>query len=465
MAGVGFQLARMARDGGIGGIVGAAVHGAAISAGPWLITAAAVTLLGQWSRWNLDSDGIALVQTVLVYAFSLSAVIAAPIGILATRLVADALYAKDAARVPGLVGAALAAGGGLALLVGAALFGVVVALPFWTALLAATTFALLTQIWIAAPLLTAVRRYGAVLAAYLSGVAVAALAVLLPDTLAPWQVLLAVAIGLVLTLALLVRILLRRFPAPAFAPSRTLITGRQALLVSGAGLMGVVAIWIDKWMLWFGPESVVVLAPLRLNPVNDLGSFLGLLTIVPGLTLMLIVTETRFDRAFGDLLARCTGTSRLVRIEEARRDLIRTMIDSLRLLVIAQLIVAATAWVLAVPLFEAVDADIRAIFAFRQTAFGAVFHLVAIACTVALAYFNMFGRMLAIWTVFPATSAISTWWLWDAGFGAFGWGYLTGAVMAASVGIALVANASVNLIFMLFVGNNPAVVGPGGRLL
>lgn len=465
MAGVGFQLARMARDGGLGGIVGAAVHGAAISAGPWLITAAAVTLLEQWSRWNLDTAGVALVQTVLVYAFSLSAVIAAPVGILATRLVADALYENAQGRVPGIVGPALAIGGGLALVASAVLFGIVVALPFWTTLLAAMTFALLTQIWIVAPLLTAVRRYGAVIVAYLSGVGVTAAAVLLSRDLAAVQVLLAVAVGLALTLAALVHILLRRFPAPALRPPPTLLDRRQGLLVAGAGLMSVVAIWIDKWILWFGSESVVALEPLRLNPVNDFGTFLGLLTIVPGLTLMLIVTETRFDRAFGDLLARCTGTSRLVRIEDARRDLIRVMIDSLRLLVIAQVIVAAIAWVLAVPLFESIGADIRAIFAFRQTAFGAVFHLVAIACTVALAYFNMFGRMLAIWSVFAATSAVSTLWLWDAGYGAFGWGYLTGAVMAAAVGIAMVANASVNLIFMLFVGNNPAVIGPGGRLL
>ncbi|MES2338061.1 MAG: exopolysaccharide Pel transporter PelG [Pseudomonadota bacterium] len=465
MAGIGFQLARMAREGGVGGIVGAAVHGAAISAGPWLITAAAVTLLEQWSRGHLGGTGVALVQTVLVYAFSLSAVIAAPIGILATRLVADALYAQDPARVPAIVGPAFAIGGGLALIVGAALFGGLVGLPFWTALLAAMIFALLAQIWIAAPLLTAVRRYGAVLAAYLSGVAVTAVAIALPADLDGWQVLLAVALGLVLTLAVLVRILLRRFPALPTPLPPALIAWRQALLVGGAGLMGVVAIWIDKWMLWFGSQSIVALAPLQLNPVNDLGSFLGLLTIVPGLTLMLIVTETRFDRAFGDLLARCTGTSRLTRIDEARGQLIRTMIDSLRLLVIAQMIVAATAWVLAVPFFDLVHGDIRAIFAFRQTAFGAVFHLIAIACTVALAYFNMFGRILAIWSVFAATSAVATWLLWDAGFGVFGWGYLSGAVMAASVGIALVANASVNLIFMLFVGNNPAVVGPGGRLL
>ena len=136
------------------------------------------------------------------------------------------------------------------------------------------------------------RRYGAVLIAYLSGIVLVAAAVVSSGQLAAWQVLLAVAAGLMFTLLLLTRILLRRFPAPALAPPR--VDWRQGALVAGAGLMGVVAIWIDKWMLWFGSDSIVALAPLRLNPVNDLGSFLGLLTIVPGLTLMLIVTETRF---------------------------------------------------------------------------------------------------------------------------------------------------------------------------
>lgn len=464
MAGIGFQLARMARDGGLGGIAGAAAHGAAISAGPWLVTAAGVALLGQWSRGAMDPADGQLVRALLVYAFSLSAVIAAPIGILTTRLVADALFANDGARVPGIVGPAFAIGGVLALVAGFVLFGWLAALPFGQALVAITLFAILTQIWIAAPLLTAMQRYSMVLIAYLAGVVVAAATIALSPERTAGHVLLGVLLGIALTLTLLGRALARRFPGTAVRTTRPLIARRQALLVAAAGLLGVTAIWIDKWLLWFGGSSVVTLAPLRLNPINDLGSFLGLLTLVPGLTLMLIFTETRFDRSFGDLMARCTGTARRSRIEEARGDLARTMLDGLRLLVIAQLIVAALAWVLAVPLFDLIDADIRAIFAFRQTAFGAVFHLVAIACTVALAYFDLFGRILAIWTAFTITSAVSTLLLWDAGVGAFGWGYLSGAIMGAAVGIALVINANVNLMFMLFVGNNPAVVGPRGRL-
>jgi len=465
VAGIGFRLAKMAREGGVGGIVSAAAHGTAISAGPWLVTAASVAVLALWSRTGLSAADATLVNTVLIYAFSLTAVIAAPIGILATRLVADALFANDSARIPGIIGPALGVGGALAMTVGATMFGWIAGLPFAPALISTLLFGALTQIWIAAPLITAAHRYRMVLIGYLAGVAVIAgtIAVLpRPDGV---QVLAAVLAGLSLTLVTLAVVLVRRFPAPARRPGRGLIAPGQAAIVALAGLTSVVAIWIDKWILWFGPRSVEALPGLRLNPINDLGSFLGLLTLVPGLTLMLIVTETRFDRAFSDLMARCTGTSRLGRIDEARSELIGTTVDGLRVLLISQLIVAACAWVLAVPLLDLIGADLRVIFAFRQTAFGAVFHLIAIASTVVLAYFNLFGRIVAVWSAFTLTSAIATLWLWNMDVGAFGWGYLAGAVMGAAIGIAMVANATVNLIFMLFVGNNPAVVGTGGRLL
>lgn len=465
MAGVGFQLARMAREGGVGGIAGAALHGAVISAGPWMVTAAAMTLLGRWSATHLSSADAALVLTVLVYAFSLSALVAAPIGVVATRMVADRLFAEDTAGIPGILVAALAAGGAVALPVGAALFAGAAGLPPLRALTATVALAWLTQIWIAAPLLTALRRYRAVPLAYLGGATLAATVLTFPAGIDGEGVLAAVTMGIGATLGAIVMLLRRSFAGPAALPDADALPPRLALMVAGSGLFGVIAIWADKWLLWFGPGSVVALGALRLNPINDLGSFLGLLTLVPGLTLLLIVSETRFDIAFGDLLKRCTGTSTLARIEEAHEDLVRTMVEGLRLLLLMQAIVAALAWVLALPLLDLIGADLRAIFAFRQTAFGTVFHLVAIAATVVLAYYDLFGRILLTWAAFALGSAVATLGQWDAGFAVFGWGYMCGAVVGAAVGVALAAEATANLVYLLFVGNNPAVVGHAGRIL
>lgn len=465
MAGIGFQLAKTAREGGVGGIVGAAAFGAVISAGPWLITAIAVVMLDGWSVRHLGSRGALTVQTVLVYAFSLSALAAAPIGILATRMAADRIFARDAGGVTGIVIVALAAGGTLALAVGALVFGVFAGLPPVQAAIATVILAWLTQIWIAAPLLTALRRYRAVPLAYLFGIACAAAVLLAVPQAGTTAVLAIIAAGIGLTLAAIVRVLQRHFAAAAVLPPRDAIAPQLAYIVAAAGVAAVAAIWIDKWLLWNGPGSVTAIGQLRLNPINDQGSFLGLLTMVPGLTLILIVAETRFDRVFGNLIARCTGTSTLDRIEEARRDVMASLLDALRLLVLVQALAAALAWVFAVPLFDWIGADVRAIFAFRQTSLGAVFHLVAIGTTVVLAYYDLFGRILVTWSLFAIGSAVATLAQWDQGFAAFGWGYMAGAVVGASVGLALVAEATVNLTYLLFVGNNPSVVGHGGRLL
>ncbi|MGN7161223.1 exopolysaccharide Pel transporter PelG [Sphingomonas sp. SAFR-052] len=465
MAGIGFKLAQVAREGGVGGIVGAAAHGAVISAGPWLLTAVAMGLLEHWAAVHLLPVDSTVVQTVLIYAFSLSALAAAPIGIVAIRMVADRIFARDAAGIPGIVLLALAAGGGIGLAIGAFVFGVLGGLPFAQALTATVALAWLAQVWIAAPMLTALDRYRVVPLAYLAGIGAAAGALWLWPHGELIGVLLVIAGGIGLTLAAILLVLRRHFSGNVVLPPRDAMHPRHAGIIALAGIAGVAAIWIDKWLLWLGPASRAAVGALRLNPINDEGSFLGLLTIVPGLTLLLIVTETRFDRAFGSMLARCTGTSTLERIEEARGEVIAVMGNSLRLLVLVQLLIAAFAWVLAVPLFDAIGADVRAIFAFRQTSAGVVFHLVVIATTVVLAYYDLFGRILFTWASFALASALATWVQFDAGFAAFGWGYMAGAVVGAFVGLALVAEASMDMTYLLFVGNNPAVVGHGGRWL
>ncbi|WP_298091451.1 exopolysaccharide Pel transporter PelG [uncultured Sphingomonas sp.] len=465
MAGIGFQLARTATDGGVGGIVGAAAFGALISAGPWLITAVAMAALNGWSVGHLLRADAVIVHTVLIYGFSLSALAAAPIGILATRMAADRIFARDAAGVTGIVIVALAAGGAIALVVGALLFGFLAGLSPGRAMLATIILAWLTQIWIVAPLLTTLRRYRAVPLAYLGGIGLAVILLAFLPARDASGVLAAIAIGVGVTLAAILWTIHCHFAAPPRLRLRGAITPGLARIVAAAGTAAVAAIWIDKWLLWAGPDSVATIGWLRLNPINDQGSFLGLLTMVPGLTLILVVGETRFDRAFGDLIARCTGTSTLERVEEARREVRRTLLDALRLLVLVQALVAALAWVLAVPLFDAIGADTRAIFAFRQTSLGAVFHLIAIAATVALAYYDLFGRIMLTWTAFAIASAVATLLQWNYGFAAFGWGYMAGAVVGACVAMALVAEATVNLIYLLFVGNNPSVVGQQGRLL
>ncbi|ANI76557.1 exopolysaccharide Pel transporter PelG [Sphingobium sp. EP60837] len=459
MAGIGFKLDRLAREDGLRGIAGAACHGAVISSGPWLMTASAVLILNGWTRSAMAPADHMLLQTSLVYAFSISAVVTAPIATVATRLASDRLYMGDRDAVPSILLTALLWTTAASLIAGTLLFGLAAGMRPDLFLLATAMMTLFSQIWIAGPFLHATHRYAPIFVAYLTGVGLVASALFLVAPRGPAAVLATICGGLLATLGLLLAAVREDFPSvPIWRPD-WLTQNRGALALGLAGLTNAVAVWIDKWMLWWAPDSMAALGALRVNPVNDQASFLGLLTMIPGLTLILVTTETRFDRAFGALMDHCTGTANRRRIENARRKVAFVIRRDLRLLMVQQAIIAAFCWVLAPEIIRFLNLDARGIFGLRLTALGVVFHLVAIQMSIILSYYDLFGRIVAIWSVFIIVSAATTSFYSSAGIAGFGFGYLTGAVAAASVAVALVVEATVKLTYLVFVGNNPAVVG------
>ncbi|WP_150291410.1 exopolysaccharide Pel transporter PelG [Sphingobium estronivorans] len=459
MAGIGFRLDRIAREDGLGGIASAAFHGAVVSSGPWLMTAFAIFLLQGWTRSVMQPADHAIVQASLVYAFGVSTVITAPLAMIATRMASDRFYLGERNAIPPILMAALVFATIAAQIAGNMLFGFAAAMRPDLFLLATAILTLFAQIWIASPFLHATWRHRPIFLAYVSGIAMTAVALFLIRPTAPEAVLAAIAAGLIVTLALLIAAIREDFPGSAVWRLKSIGRMPGMIVLGAAGLANALAIWIDKWLLWWAPGSVQAVGALRVNPINDQASFLGLLTMIPGLTLILVTTETRFDRVFADLMAQCMGTANRHRIEKARRKVGRTIRLDLRLLMVEQAILACFCWVLAPEIIRLLDLNARAIFGFRLTALGVVFHLVAIQMSIILSYYDLSGRIVAVWGSFMIASAIGTLLLRDAGFAGFGFGYLAGAVTGASLAVALVMQATGNLTYLLFVGNNPAVVG------
>ena len=463
MAGIGFRLARIAQVGGIGGVVSAASHGAVISSGPWLMAAGAVMALESWGQRHAGMAVTGALQTILVYAFSLSALAAAPTIAVTTRVMSDMLYARRPSQVPGILIAALVGAAMTAVPTGALVYGLS-GLALLDQLAATAILTLLAEIWVANLFLTATRRHRAVLTGYAGGIGVVVLAGAFATDVGLRGLLWLTLAGVGVTAIMLVRAVRYSFVAPPVWPMDWGKAYRRHALLAIGGTFATLALWMDKWITWYAAgDSVAGLSMLRFNPIYDPASFLGLLSLVPGLTLLLIATETRFDRRFTVLMAACTGTAPIAGIHDARRSVIRTVLHDARLLVVVQATIAAALWVLAPEMFKAIGADPRGIFAFRFTAVGAVFHLAALFFTIILSYLDLAGRVLIVWAMFFVVSTVATLMTVHAGFAWYGWGYLAGAVMAATTGAVLVAHALWNLIYLLFVGNNPAIMGDRRR--
>ena len=100
MAGIGFELRKLARQESISSVLAAGSHAAVIAAGPWLFTIASLAAISVTVERFVGLAELATFRAVIIYAFATSLVLTAPITMVATRLVADALWAKkpDAVR-------------------------------------------------------------------------------------------------------------------------------------------------------------------------------------------------------------------------------------------------------------------------------------------------------------------------------------------------------------------------------
>ncbi|MEP6866987.1 MAG: exopolysaccharide Pel transporter PelG [Novosphingobium sp.] len=459
MAGIGFQLERIARNGGVGGFVSAAFHGAIVSCGPWIVTICAVSLLQIWTAQHTTLWDRTVIQTVMVYSFSASVVIAAPFALVGARLVSDLMFADNRKAVPSVVVTMLDWATVTSLAAGFLLFSVLAGLKAGPALLAMAILTLLTQVAVIGPFLTATTRPGPILLGYTGGIAAAVVIILAIGASGLMPILLTVVLAVAVTVLIILRAIKAEFPA---APSwQKFPSGeiRRVMHVGVAGLANALALWVDKWLLWWSPGGTQIVGHLRINAIYDPASFLGLLTLIPGLSLMLIMAETRLERTFSRFSETCTGTAKLSHIEDARQEVVATVLRHLRLLIVLQMVLATIFWVLAPEIFALLGYDARGIFAFRFTVVGVIFHLIVIYATVVLSYFDLFGRILLIWLVFIATSALGTIKFWDLGFAGYGWGYLAGAIAAALTSLTLLGNAVVQLTYLMFVGNNPSVAG------
>ena len=138
--------------------------------------------------------------------------IAAPVAMVATRMTSDSIFVGNRGAVPGIYLAALAWVTVPAIVAGGLLFGVLVVLPPGKFLFAMAIMTLLTHIWIAGPFLTTAKRHVPILAAYAIGTAVTALLIMLFDMVNRALVLVALAVGLAVTLAMLSIAICEEYP-------------------------------------------------------------------------------------------------------------------------------------------------------------------------------------------------------------------------------------------------------------
>lgn len=458
MAGIGFALRRLARTDVLSANLGGFGYAVLVSSGPWLLTCLALAGIEWLGRDVLAPELRQRFSVVVTYNFSFSLVISAPVVLVATRCVADALFSRDLSRIPGLVVGSLALIFGLLGAAGVAFYGLAVEMGTAERLVATIGLLLTGGIWLLAACMSALKSYATIASAFAGGMGLAlALSMLLAGRFGSTGALSSFTAGLAFTFFTLAARVFAEYPGALKRPFDFLRDFRRYRRLAAAGLVYNAGIWVDKWIMWMAPGHASISSGLITHPAYESAMFLAYLTIVPAMALFLVEVETRFYESYLRFYRDIERHGTMEEIRGNHAELMRVLGRGIRSIAVVQLVCCLLGILAAPAIVRATGGGLEMVPIFRFGALGSLFHVLLILMLSVLAYFDLQRALLKTATVFLALNAGLT--LGSLGLSPEyqGYGYFMASLLSFAFALHTVAVHLERLPYLTFVGNNPAL--------
>lgn len=459
MAGIGFALRKLSSSGTLSASASALAVSAIISVGPWIFTVIAVATLNMMTVERVGLNALFDFRVILIYNFAITLVGAGPVAMIATRLLADRLYMRNAEPAPGVALSAIALVFLLQTPVAIGLYVFYADIPLAMRVTAILNFYVVSALWVAAVFLSALKDYGAITMAFAAGLIIAFGGAMV---LAPWGapgLMLGFTIGLAVTLFALLARTFAEYPYTTRGWRLLFSYLRQYPDVALSGLIYNGAIWADKFVMWSAPEAVWPPSGLVTYPAYDGAMFFAQLTLIPAFALFVLSVETSFFSVYRRFYRTIENHGTWSQISSAHSVIMSTLASNARRLILLQVCIVLFTLILTPGLATLFGIHGQQIGMFRLGVLGSLFHALFLFTAILLAYFDLRREVLIVQAVFLVTNALFTWMSLQMGFLWYGYGYF----LACAVSFALAATIAIayirDLPYLTFIVNNPALKG------
>jgi len=438
MAGIGLELNKILARQGYTSTLQAYFYAAVIGSGPWLVTVAALGLLGAAMSTLTQTADVRLFFVSISFIYGVTLILTGPVQLVLTRYAADQTYTNKTERIFPTFVFCLAwislvfTGVGLLIFVG------FVKAPLLYRLSAALLTMLVACIWIAGIFLTALKDYLQVLKSFSIGCSV--------SFLAAWQLAVNFGVaGAMLGLAIGHAMLLILLCAAIYKEIGNHEMGRLDFLdyfvrykeLAACGFFYNAGIWIDKFLFWwFDPGAEQVSGMLYTSPIYDRVVYFSFLTIVPGMAVFLLKLETDFSIKNETFYKHVLKKGTLAQIKAHKRAMVRSLSEGFGLLFKVQGLCSALIMLSAGHILDFLGLGAVQSGVFQISVVATFLLLVFMSLLMILHYLDK--RRDAMWCtiVFTLVNAGVTAWSIVAGERWFGLGFMVasgvGVVMAAS---------------------------------
>jgi uncharacterized membrane protein len=453
VAGIGFELRKLLHKDSYTGLLQAYVYAGIISAGPWVLSIIGILLIGVMSvAVVVPGFLITQFQVSVTYLMVASLIFTGPVQLAFTRYIADRLFEKkDALVLPnfnGLLVVVTAASGSTGLIAVLTLFP---GLRDVYRMLMLSGFVILCCIWVATIFLSGMKRYKEIVVLYALGYLITVVAALALRPLGMEGLLFGFVLGHFVLLTGMLTLILREYPSDRFVAFDFLRRGEMLPSLIVSGLLYHVAIWADKILFWYNPDtSQQIIGPLRASLIYDMPVFLAYLAIIPGMAVFLVRIETDFAEYFQKFYDGVREGGSLEYIETMRDEMVFTIRQALAEIVkiqgIAVLVIFATGqWIL-----EAIGISQLYLPLLYINVVAAGLQVVLLGILTIFYYLDRRGAVVAVCTVFLVANSLLTVLSFRLGAPFYGYGFAAALLLTVVVAVRLMESKLATLEYETF---------------
>ena len=458
MAGIGFEIRKLIREDNLTSVSCGYLFSALITTGPWIFTILALGGIAIFGEHLASREELALFRSIIIYNFSFSLVLSGPILLVITRYVSDKFYQKDIQDIPGVLLGSLC-------LLFVAQFPLVALFYFYylnleleQAIAGVANHFLISGIWLVSVFLSTLKKYGIISAIFAIGMLTGCgAAIFLGGVASQVGIIWGFNIGLVIIFySFLARVLLE-IPYFFAANLGFIHYFKKFWDLALVGLFYNMAIWVDKWVMWFSAQGATHPSGFVTYPNYDTAMFIAYLTIVPSMAIFFVNAETNFFEKYLRYYKEIQEHSSYRRIMENQRSIILNLLESARTLFITQALISLLAIYSAPKLFDLLKINYLLLAIFRIGVLGAFFQILSLFLIILLFYFDFRKQVLIISSLMLFTNAGLTYGSLYLEPIYYGYGYFLSSLITFLVALFVVLYLLKTLPYQTFIRNNPTL--------
>ncbi|WP_419783978.1 exopolysaccharide Pel transporter PelG [Maridesulfovibrio sp.] len=450
MAGIGFELRKLLRGDSFLSDVSAYLYAAMVSSGPWLMSVLCLAVLGLYSYSGFSPMDQDIFRTTIVYVYAFTLIYVGYIQLVVTRYLADRFYLGDEK----ITLTAFFTSSAVVLIAGAiiSITGIYFfELTITYKIIAVALFLIVAMIWLTMIFLSAVKDFRSIVQAFAVGTScsVGAAFVLYP-LIGLEGYLLGYTLGQAVIFFWLLARLLAEFPPGRVWDSKMFSYFIKYWELALIGMFFNLAIWVDKIMFWFAPDSRMVVPYLRTHDMYEGPIFFAYLTIVPTLAIFLVKIETKFYEHYHDYFAKIISKEDLSSILQEKKGMIKMLKESLREVLIVQGSLTMLCIFMAQEFVDMVGLSPLQEPLLQIALVGSLLQVMLSVAVIILFYFDLRKEVLAVTLVFLLSNIGLTWLSMQLGFTFYGYGYCYSCFISLMFSYYLVSKSVRDLEYITF---------------